>query len=48
MKNRQLCAFDMRVDDLDDQGRPFLYSLQDAVRVTGDAQQAARSAMVCV
>jgi hypothetical protein len=39
MKNRQLCAFDMSVDDLDDQGRPFLYLLQDAVRRRATAQQ---------
>jgi hypothetical protein len=30
MKNRRLCAFHMRVDDLDDQGRAFLYLLPDA------------------
>jgi hypothetical protein len=29
MNNRQLCALDMRVDDLDDQGRPFPYLLQE-------------------
>jgi hypothetical protein len=29
MKDRQLCAFDMKVDDLADQGRPFLYLLQE-------------------
>ena len=39
MKNRQLCAFDMRVDDLDDQGRAFLYLLPDAQMRCATAQQ---------
>ena len=39
MKNRQLCAFDMRVDDLDDQGWAFLYLLPDAQVRRATAQQ---------
>ena len=39
MKSRQLCAFDMRVDDLDDQGRAFLYLLPDAPMRRATAQQ---------
>ena len=39
MKNRQLCAFYMRVDDLDDQGRAFLYLLPDAQMRCATAQQ---------
>ena len=45
MKNRQLCAFDMRVDDLDDQGWAFLYLLPDAQMRRATAQQWACSPM---
>jgi hypothetical protein len=42
MTSRELCAFDMRVDDLDDQGRLFLYFLLDGLMGRATAQQAAR------
>jgi hypothetical protein len=49
MNNRQLCAFDMRVDDLDDQGRPFLYLLQEGqMRRQLPTKRRAAALLVCV